>query len=233
LQEYCQDGIQVELRDVEFAYPGRNTATLENITAIVESGERVVLNGSNGSGKSTLLQVIGGLYDTQKGTVIYDGFTKGNLDPDSLRAVIGDSLRDELLFDGTILENITMGRELATLGNVQWAIENVGLQDYIKGQPQGLNTQLDPMGKKLPKSIVQKIILARSIVIKPKLLLLDNVLRNIEYNEKNRIVNFLTDRSNKWTMIAVSDDPYLIEKSDRKINLDQGSIVETRYAETL
>ena len=101
---------------------------------------------------------------------------------------IGDSFKKTI-------ENISLGREFIKIEDVQWAIENVFLTEYIKNLPNGLDTPIDISGKKLSKSIIQKIIIARSIVNRPKLLLLENHIDFIERVERNKIIDFLTDKN--------------------------------------
>jgi ABC-type bacteriocin/lantibiotic exporter with double-glycine peptidase domain len=227
LKEHCVDGgMNVEVKNVSFSYPGSNRKILNNSNLDILSGEKVVINGSNGSGKSSLIQLMAGLYDVQEGVISYNGLSKGNLDLTSLRSVIGDSLSQEQLFEGTIVENITIGREEATFQNVQWAVEKMGLLDFIKSLPQGYNTVIDPQGKKLSRSIVQKILLARSIADKPKLLLLEDVFEHVENIERKRIVEFLSSKENEWTMVAVSTDPYFIKCADRVMTIKEGQIIE-------
>ena len=139
----------------------------------------------------------------------------GNLNPEKLRGNIGDCLMDELLFEGTIFENISMGRERATFENVTWAVENLGLDDFIKDLPKGYNTVIDPQGKQFAKGIVDKLILARSIADKPKLLLIKDAFRSMIGEDRERIMNFLTSKENGWTIVIATRDESLRSKVDK------------------
>lgn len=227
LEERCADcGLEIDLNGLQFSYPGQGYNIIENLSMQVASNEKVVIIGKNGSGKSTLLHLIAGLYEPRQGYVSYNGFPKGNIEPTSLRSVIGDSLTQEQLFEGSILENITMGRSDATLENVQWAIKNLGLEDFIKTTPKGYDTLLDPEGKRLPRSIVQKLLIARSIADKPKLLLLEDALEHLEDAERKSTIDFLALDSNPWTLIAVSSDPYMAKSFGNIALMDSGTIVQ-------
>ncbi|MCB0754045.1 MAG: ABC transporter ATP-binding protein [Flavobacteriales bacterium] len=215
-------GMNITLKDVHFTYPDGDKEILCGITENIKQGESVIIMGQNGSGKSTLLQIIAGLYDVTKGQIIYNGLPKGNLDLQSLRSVIGDCLSQEQLFDGTLLDNITMGRAGATFDNVKWAIKNLQLEDAINSLPNGFDTIIDPQGKKLPKSTVRKLLLARSIADKPKLLLLEDALEHLDTIERNSIVDFLLNKENDWTIVAVSADPYFQSKADKVIYMENG-----------
>lgn len=90
--------------------------------------------------------------------------------------------------------------------------------------PKGIDTQIEISGHKLSKSIIQKIIIARSIVNKPKLILLENHIDFIAENERNKIIDFLTDKTNNWTLISISNNAYLKEKSDKVLYMNEGQI---------
>ena len=227
LDECTNEGIEVALKEVSFSYPENDRKTLDNLSLSIKSNERVLIAGPNGGGKSTLLHVLAGLYDVQEGHIAYHGFAKGSLNLRTLRNVIGDCLSEEQLFHGTILENISMGRDSATFKDVKWTVENLGLSDYVESQPEGFNTMIDPQGARLPRSIAQKLILARSIVDRPKLLLLEDAFEHLDETEHKKIIDFLTSKENKWTLVAVSSNPYLAERSDKIVVLKEGVVTET------
>jgi len=228
LSETCEDcGLSIEFNDVSFSYPDKNRKALTDINIKFAEGETWGLVGYNGSGKSTLLHLIAGLFDVQSGTITYNELPKGNLDVNSLRLITGDSLANEQLFEGTILMNITMGRSHITLDDVRWAIKNTGLSDFIKLQPDGYDTIIEPQGKKIPKGYVQRLMLARAIVSKPKLILLEDALGYIDARSRLDIIKFLTDKSNKWTLIASSSDPVLLGIVDKVAKMENGKIVTT------
>jgi ABC-type bacteriocin/lantibiotic exporter with double-glycine peptidase domain len=215
-------GMSISLQDIHFRYPDGDKEIICGISHEIDGGDSLIITGQNGSGKSTLLQIIAGLYDVTKGQVIYNGLSKGNLDLTTLRSNIGDCLTQEQLFDGTVLDNITMGRAGATFENVKWAIQSLNLEGLINSLPNGYDTLIDPQGKKLPKSMVQKLLLARSIVDKPKLLLLEDALEHLDEAERKDIVDFLVKKENDWTIVAVSADPYFQSKADKVINMEDG-----------
>ncbi|MEZ4936013.1 MAG: ATP-binding cassette domain-containing protein [Crocinitomicaceae bacterium] len=226
LKEECSEcGLELRLENMSFNYPGNEKQALKNIDLKIGAGEKIVIAGENGSGKSTLLQLIGSLYTPTEGMLFYNNVSQSSLDLCSVHTVIGDSISQEELFEGTIVENITIGRPDATMENVKWAIEKLGLSDYVSHLPKGYETVLDPTGRKMPRSISQKLLLARSIVIKPKLLLLEDAFEHFEIEERQRIVDFLTAKENSWTMVAVSSDPYLSSKVDRVLIMKQGKIL--------
>lgn len=218
-------GIALEMNNVWFSYPGASDFwALKELDFEITPGQRVIITGKNGTGKSTLLHVMAGMYNLQRGSISYDGLPKNNLDINSLRSIIGGCLNEEQLFEGTVLENITVGRKRATFENVQWAIKNLDLEDFIKSLPNGYDTPLDPLGKKLPQSMIQKLLIARSIADKPRLLLLEYVFEHFSPGERKNIIDFLSSEENKWTMISVTNDGYMAQNSDLIAVMNDGKI---------
>ncbi len=219
------DPIKVELKDVSFTYPGRNEPILKNIQYVFSSNKNYCISGNNGSGKSTLIHLISGLYQPQMGNVCINDLPIGNFNIPELYKKIGNGLNEETIFEGSFYENITLGRDFIRNEDVFWAIDKLFLSEYIKTLPNGLDTKIDISGYKLSKSVTQKLIIARSIVNKPKLLLLENHLDSIEDKERQTIVDFLTDKNNGWTLIAISNDPYLKKKCDSVISMEAGDLI--------
>jgi ABC-type transport system involved in cytochrome bd biosynthesis fused ATPase/permease subunit len=124
-----------------------------------------------------------------------------------------------------------MGRANANFENVKWAVENLKLESVINTLPHGYDTQLDPQGRHLPRSTVQKLLLARSIADKPKLLLLEDALEHLDVAERRSIVDFLVDKKNGWTIVAVSADPYFQSKADKVIQMNEGCFTQTSKPE--
>ena len=229
-----EGGLKVELNNMSFYYPETSQFIFENLTLVINKGEKVIITGINGAGKSTILQLIGGLYGVQKGNISYNNLPIGNLKLSSLYNVIGDYLTHSQLFNGTVLDNIAMGRNSATFTNVIWAIENLGLSDFIKTLPKGFDTVLKPEGKGLSKSIQIRLLIARAIADKPRLLLLEDIFENIQEHEKNSIINFLIQKEHPWSLVAISSDNYFAKKADKIIVLNNGNIELTgTYSEVV
>ena len=222
------NGLKVELRNLSFNYPEHPVKTLDSLNLNIDPGQRVLISGKNGSGKSTLLQVIAALYDHQEGILSYDDLNIESLHLNDLQSVIGDCLSQEQLFVGTLKENIIMGRPNVSFDDVKWAVENLGLLPFVKSQPSGYDCIIEPQGRKLPRSIVQKLILARSIVDRPRLLLLEDAFEHIDKKERYEIMDFLLKQEHSWTLIAVSSDEHLANLVDRVVIMEDGRVIEDR-----
>jgi ABC-type bacteriocin/lantibiotic exporter with double-glycine peptidase domain len=223
-KECHTDGMAIDIKDLSFSYPHSNKKILQHINLSIQEGEHLLIAGKNGSGKSTLLHVMAGLYDINEGVISYDGLPRDNLNIESLRTIIGTCLDGEDLFEGKLIDNITMGRANATFENVKWAIEKLGLKDFVKNLPKGFDSEIQPYGNKLPRSIIQKLIIARAIADKPKVLLFEYTFEHIDEKDKRVIIDFIIDSSNDWTVIATSSDDYIAQKFNNIAIMENGEI---------
>lgn len=221
----CQSpGMQVDLINLSFKYPENSELTLKKLNFSVKRGILVSLVGQNGSGKSTLIRLLAGMYELQSGQILYDEIGKESFSVESLRSAIGDCLSQEELFQGSVFENVTMGKDIS-MSKVKETCRKIHLTDFINNLPHGYDTILDPQGSGLAESTVQKLLVARAILNAPKLLLVEDNLDAIDEKEKTDIIDFLRDKNNNWTVIAATKNPYLISNSEQVIELKNGSII--------
>ncbi|MFN3382868.1 MAG: ATP-binding cassette domain-containing protein, partial [Runella zeae] len=218
-------GLSLKTRDLTYYYTDSTKAAFKDINLDLKEGERVCLTGQNGSGKHTLLKVLSGGLTTYDGSIIYNGISLRDLDMPSLRSYISMNFPNQEIFDGTILENLTMGRSGITLKDVQTALENVNLTDEIANLPEGLSTPIISGGKRFSLSFVTKIALARCLLIKPNLMFYTDALRDIERTERLRIIDLLTAPENSWTLVVLSNDPAFMGACDRVIVMEEGTII--------
>ena len=226
-------GIGLELNEVSHQFPDSIRPTLENISFQIKAGEKVAIAGYNGSGKTTLVQIISCFLNDYEGSVLFNGIPRNNFNQPSLRRFIGDYSSEEDIFKGTIRENIALGNSDIKFEDIVTVTDKVGLKSFISRLPNGFDTILLPEGKNLPRSVVAKIKLARSLATNPQLLAVEELMANIDYNDRVRIANLLTDKSQPWTLIAVTDDPILASKCDRIMIMKQGKIVEDNTFENI
>ncbi|SHJ46376.1 ABC-type bacteriocin/lantibiotic exporter, contains an N-terminal double-glycine peptidase domain [Maribacter aquivivus] len=215
----------VELSDISYSVPDPKREIISNLSLTISPTCTILLRGSSGSGKNTLLRIIAGIIEPDTGGVYVNGVSLKGMNLNYYRSHLGQSLPEESPFEGTILHNITFGDKDTTNEQVYWALDKVGLTEFVKKQPEGLNTILYPEGKQIPHTVSKKIVLARSIVRKPKLLILKDPLDQFNSEEADRILNFLSDSSNGWALLVVSENDKWIKKCSRIITMDKGQII--------
>lgn len=219
-------GIEIKLEKLAFRFHDSDKNTLDNLDLSIEPNERICIAGYNGSGKSTLLQLLAGLYMDFKGSIAYNGFPVRNLNIHSLRQQIGDYSAQEDIFRGTILENITFASPSVEIKEVIDISNRIGLSTYVDKLHDGFDTMLLPEGSNVPQSIRTRIILARCIISKPRMLAVEGFFYGIEQRDREMISDFLTAREHNWTMVTVTDDPILASRCDRVIVMKEGRIVQ-------
>ena len=218
--------ISVSAYGVNFGFAGQTNNILDDINFHIPSGQSAVIMGSSGSGKSTLIGLLSGIYEATEGVIKYNGLSIQSINFSSLREQIGYAISNNQIFLGSLLENISMGRDTVTTKDVINAIETVNLHGFITTLPKGLNTPIDPEGKSIPRSARNKIILARAIVDNPKLLILEDPLDHVPALEKEVIIQKLTDDNAPWGIIVTTVDTLWEKYISNRIILDKGRIVE-------
>jgi ABC-type bacteriocin/lantibiotic exporter with double-glycine peptidase domain len=220
-----KDKFLIELSELTYGVSNRDKNILENINLKIPSQTSLLIRGESGSGKSSLLRIIAGVLKPIKGNIFLDDFSLKNLHINKYRSNIGLSLSEETPFEGTLRENITFGDSSITDEDVFWAVEKVGLSEFVKQSSKGLNTIIKPEGKQLSYTKAKKIILARAIVMKPKILILEDPLDQFEIEEAKQIINFLTDKNRPWTLIVSSMNNRWLDKCTNTITLKEGKTV--------
>ena len=221
----CFNNMVLETENLNFSFPDSTDLILENINLKIDSSEKIYLDGENGSGKTTLLRILSGLLKQTSGSFYINDDTFRKIDLTQYRSQIAVIIQGETPFEGTILENITFGNNNISQEDLKWAIENVKLSTYIKSLPNGLDTKIFPEGRQLSSSNAQKILLARSIITKPKILFFEDALDKMDEDASKEIIDFLTASTNKWTLIVSSKNDYWKQKCSRKITMKNGKII--------
>ncbi|NAS12687.1 peptidase domain-containing ABC transporter [Poritiphilus flavus] len=219
------DGFTVQLDKITYRVPEHTKKIIDELSLTITPTCTILLQGQAGSGKTTLLRLIAGIITPDEGNIYVNDVSLLGVNLNYYRSHLGQSLTEESPFEGTLLNNITFGDKTIAQKEVYWALENVGLTSFVKEQPQGLKTILYPEGQQIPYTVTKKIVLARSIVRKPKLLILKDPLDQFGPEESERIMDFLTDPSQPWALVVVSQNPMWKGKCGRVITMEQGKIV--------
>lgn len=210
--------LSIEAIDIQFGFPDEKKLIFSDLSFKIKSKARVVIKGESGSGKTLLLQLIAGIHNIEEGDLYINEVPQANYERDKLYEEMGIAFPTNQLFEGTFRENITMGRIVAEK-EVSEVVKLLKLNDYFAHEPKGILTIIDSGGRRLPRTIIQKILLARIIVSKPKLLLMEDPLHFVDESEKRRLVDYIMDKQRNWTVVVVADYAYWEEKSTQIIEL--------------
>jgi len=222
-------GVTLEFDNVSYLVSNREKPILKNISFKIPCKSRIIINGESGSGKSSLLQLIAGIIEPTSGHIYIDNLSLSSLHLNYYRSQLGLSLSIESPFEGTIKENLTFGNTNISDEEIFKILEIVGLAQFIKEQPKGLQTILYPEGKQMSYTIAKKIVLARAILKQPKVLILEDALDQFNIEETNTIIDFLTSESNPWTLIVVSSNERWKNKCTQQITLENGEIKTIKF----
>lgn len=215
-------GVQVKLQDVSYRYPTANRHALSGLTLDVPAGGKVAITGSDGAGSSTLLGILAGLLPHYGGVVQVGGFTLHDVDPTTLRDRIGLMLSSNEIFEGSVEENIALGRAGVGTAEMVQALERVGAADEVQALPLGLRTPLVSGGRGLPSTLRTRILIARVIVARPRLVVLDEVLATVEPAARHDLIQVLMGPDAPWTLFVVSHDPEVFSAVDTVLVLRDG-----------
>jgi ABC-type bacteriocin/lantibiotic exporter with double-glycine peptidase domain len=220
----CFTDIVLETENLTFKFPDANDSALKSISLRINQGEKIIIDGENGSGKTTLIRILSGLIQPTSGSFYINDDTFRKIDLKQYRSQIGTIIQGETPFEGTIMENITFNDDTISNEDLKWAIESVQLSSVIKSLPKGLETRIYPEGRQLSSSKTQKLLLARSIIHKPKILFYEDPTDMMDEKVANEIIDFITSDKNKWTVIVSSKNPYWKKRCNRQITIQNGSI---------
>jgi len=216
----------VELRDVSFGYVS-DRPVLSAVNLRVERGERVAIAGSSGNGKSTIAKLLARLYDARSGTVLIEGSDVREVKLKSLRSAVILVPQDPVLFDLTLRENLLYGNALATNDELEQVVRLAQLEGVIRKLPHGWDEPLGPRGNRLSGGERQRIALARALLQRPKVLILDECTSALDALTERRLLDGLDSFLRGVTTIIISHRPFATSWADRVIQLDQGAICET------
>ena len=217
----------IEFKNVSFVYPDTNIEALKDVSFTLKSGKTLAILGKTGSGKSTILDLIGRLYDIDKGTILIDDKVISELNLYSLRESIGYVPQDAFLFSDTIKNNIKFGKEDATDEEVIEAAKNARVHKNIVGFNKGYDTILGERGITLSGGQKQRVSIARAIIKKPEILLFDDCLSAVDTETEEKILKNLLQLTKGKTTIIVSHRVSSAKNADQIIVLEDGRIIQT------
>jgi len=214
----------VEFRDVTFSYPGAEEPAVNNISFAVYPAEVTAIIGGTGSGKSTLINLIPRFYDVDSGSVLVDGVDVRNMSQKDLRAKIGFVPQTPILFSGTIYENIRYGKPDATEEEVMHAAQVAQASEFITELQDGFSSQIAQGGTNLSGGQKQRLAIARAIVRKPGIYILDDSFSALDFRTDARLRAALAKETMLSTVIIVAQRVSTVMDANRIIVLDEGRI---------
>jgi len=215
----------VELKHINFTYPGREQ-TLTDLNIYIRKGQMTALVGESGSGKSTVTDLILGLQIPEKGEVLIDGVPLGDWKQNSFRELIGYVPQDPLLFHSSIRDNLLWSFEQSTEVDLWEALRLANAEDFVKELPQGIDTLVGDRGVLLSGGQRQRIALARALLRKPALLILDEATSSLDSESEMLIQQSIEQVALDTTILIIAHRLSTIAKADQVYVIQQGMVVE-------
>jgi ATP-binding cassette subfamily C protein LapB len=224
-------GGAIELQNVTFAYATRKHPALRAANLRIEPGDTIGITGSNTAGKSTLLHLIAGLLHPQSGRILIDGRDIRSFAPETLRRQICYLPQRSVMFEGTILENLTTFRTEERLDRAFAMAQSLGLNDMIARLPDGFDTKISSgLADGLPVGLRQRIGVARALtaVARPKFILFDEANALLDKSSDDLLIELLRQHKGTATIVIISHRPALLALADRLLEIEEGEIIPQR-----
>ncbi|WP_033826961.1 ABC transporter ATP-binding protein [Bacillus andreraoultii] len=224
---------KIDFQHVSFKYPNSDKHALSNLNLTIHPGETIAFVGESGSGKSTILSLVIGFYHTQEGKVLVDGIPINEIDIKEYRQSLAIVLQNNILFSGTIRDNITYGLPRFSEKELMRAIEMANLKEVIDNLPNGLETRVGEHGSQLSGGQKQRIAIARALIRDPKIIILDEATSALD-NKSERVVQDAIDELMRGrTTLVVAHRLSTIRNADRIVVMEKGKIAEIGSYENL
>jgi ABC-type bacteriocin/lantibiotic exporter with double-glycine peptidase domain len=216
-------GFEIDIHNLRYENDLTSQTLLEGATFRIKPNERTVFRTDNTVSTNLIFGLIAGIYNPKEGSLSINNIPLGNLNRTYLRNRIGNMLTQDLLVHATVLENITLGRDYVSFGEVQTLCDRLLLSKQIQHLKEGYDTLLNPEGHFLAKDCIRKILIARALVGSPKLILLEEPLQDIKLDEREEILNVIFSPENA-TILIQSDDELVVKRATQTIIINQGLI---------
>jgi len=222
---YSERGLSIKCMKLRFSYT--RSEILSGLDLLIESGQKASLVGASGAGKTTLASLICGLQEASHGTVEVGGHDVRDLDLHSLRKQVGFVGDVNEILEGTIEDNVGLGRPSVSHQDIRWALDTAQFSTDLIDLPDGINTMLVSGGRNLSRGQVQRLLIARAIAERPSLLILDEAFTGIDEKTKLKIIHQLFSPEIGWTVLDISHDAEVVMRSDKVYVLSAGAITES------
>lgn len=221
-----QRGFFIEANDLSYTYPDSSKPALSKAHLKIGSCESVAIIGGEGSGKTTLMHIMAGILEGYKGEIFFDGSSLRDVNKRLLRDRIGDSLSHEHIFEGTLHENLTLKRDGISAADLNKVLDITELKSYVAKLPKGLKTELIASGKGMSSGVTKKIVLARSLLAQPRLVVFDDFFFNLDVAFKKRLFRrLLKEKEMACTFLISSHDPLVLTAVDQVYVMKEGAVL--------
>ncbi|WP_163509153.1 ABC transporter ATP-binding protein [Fodinicola acaciae] len=216
---------QLELREVEFCFPGAEKPVLRGVNLLARPGEVTAVIGSTGSGKTTLLNLVPRLYDATGGHVLVDGIDVRHLDPAVLSRTVGFVPQKPYLFTGTVASNLRYGKPDATEEEIWHALEVAQAKSFVEQMPDGIESPIAQGGTNVSGGQRQRLAIARTLISRPEIYLFDDSFSALDYATDAALRAALARETAEATVVIVAQRVSTIRTADRILVLDDGKVV--------
>jgi len=215
----------IELSHVSFKHPGQEELLHNDISLKIKAGEAIAITGDNGSGKSTLINLLSGFLHPDSGQILVDGKPLEEYNLEFLRSQIAIIPQKGILFEGTILENMTLYREEKAIEQAITLAHHLGLDELIAKLPEGLDTMVgDSAVGTLSEGVSQKVIMVRSLLGYPPIILFDDANANFDIKNDNKLLAVMKELVGEHTMVFITHRPSFMKICDRQFQINNGQL---------
>ena len=215
----------IEVKDVSYRYPNSEEKVLNRINFKIERGEWIAIIGKSGAGKSTLVKLIGGLLYPTCGDITYDRLNSKEIDIDSLHDYVGIVMQENVLYNGTIRDNLKYGKDTASDAEILEVCRSAGIFDFIQSLPEGLDSHIGEHGIKLSAGQRQRVVLARLFLKSPQVYIFDEATSNLDPSNEIFIHDALKNIDAEKTVIIVTHRKSTLGLCDKVFSLEENKFI--------
>lgn len=223
--DVCNLNDGISIHDLSFSYvPGQ--PVLKNINLDIKKGDYIAIVGKTGCGKTTFVKLLMGLYQANKGEIIYDGMVIEQISKKSLYNLIGMVMQDNFLFNMSIRENLLLANENASEDDLVQACKKANIYDFIMSLPKGFDTEIGERGVKLSGGQKQRISIAAALLRKPQILIFDEATSSLDKPSEDVINDAINDISKDITVIVITHKPATVLRAKKVVVIEDGEITD-------
>ncbi len=221
-------GVSVNMEDVSFSYMPNVKPIISHLSLQVNAGEKVIIKATGDPGKTTILKLLVGLNQPTSGKVLFNDLPKDNYQHGELLNIIGHNMDYDQIFNGSIEDNISLGRTGVSRNEILKVCRICDLMSFIQDQPNGLLTELSAEDRRLSKNVTRRITLARTLASRAELIIIDDALPSLSDERIAGLWEYLSNQSAKRTIIMVTDNSTLMQKADSVYELKNNRLEKVK-----